>query len=129
MVRGRRPAIDAPLPEVRPLVLGEAKPVDVESVLKYGSILVAALIVLGVGIWWLRRWLFSGGARGGEELWSLHQLRQWRASGQISQAEFERLRAEMIGRVRRDPADAAGSGEAEDSATEIEVKREDEAGR
>jgi hypothetical protein len=110
-------------------VLGEAKPVDVTSILQYGSILIVALVGLGLGIWWIRRWLFSAGESGGEELWSLHQLRQWRAAGQISQAEFERLRAEMIGRVRSDSADAAGNGAEDPSATQIEVKREDEAGR
>ena len=75
-----------------------AAKIDTSGLLTYGSILMAAIAVLGLVVWVVRkRYLDTGGPSGGG-VWSLQQLRDLRASGQLSEAEFQQLRAEMLGR-------------------------------
>ena len=71
---------------------------DPAEILRYGGLLIVALLVLGIFVLWLRRKYLSEEATHSDGVWSLQQLRDLRISGEISEAEFQRLRAEMIGR-------------------------------
>jgi len=71
---------------------------DVSAIMLYGGLLILALVVLGAAVWWIRRrYLAEAGSTDGG-VWSLQQLRELRASGEISEAEFQSLRSEMLGR-------------------------------
>jgi len=58
--------------------------------------LIGAFLVLGVGIWYIRRWQ-RGGRDSAAAPWSLDDLRKLRDQGQLTEAEYQALRAEMIG--------------------------------
>jgi hypothetical protein len=112
-------------------VLAQAKN-DPGAVLFWGSVLIAAVGVLGLIAWAVRRRFLQDSGAGGGEIWSLQQLRDMRASGQISEAEFERLRAEMIGmHGLAERGISAGSSAAEADADEAGngVKRAMDEGR
>ena len=78
------------------------------DVVPWLAALLALVVVGAVLIAWLRR-LSRGGNGSGEEGFSLHQLREMHASGLLSDEEFERARAEVIGRLRP-TTDPDGSG-------------------
>ncbi len=71
---------------------------DPAEILKYGGLLIVALVVLGMFVLWLRRKYLADDSTQADGVWSLQQLRDLRISGEISEDEFQRLRAEMIGR-------------------------------
>ena len=71
---------------------------DVSAIMLYGGLLIVALLALGAAIWWLRRRYLADDASRVDGVWSLQQLRDLRARGEISEAEFQQLRAEMLGR-------------------------------
>jgi uncharacterized membrane protein len=65
---------------------------------------IAALLVVGgiLGVFWVRRWLHR------EERYdqfSLHDLRELRARGEITETEFQRLRAALLGQLDRSNAE------------------------
>lgn len=67
----------------------------------WGFILIVAIVVLGTGVWFVRRRLFRGSSTGGDEsLWSLQHLREMKASGQITDEEFETLKAGVLKSAR-----------------------------
>ena len=71
---------------------------DPAAILQYGGLLIVALIVLGTVVLWLRRKYLADDASRADGIWSLQQLRELRAKGELSEDEFQKLRAEMIGR-------------------------------
>lgn len=84
---------------------------DTGAILQYGGLLIVALIVLGTVVLWLRRKYLADDAVQSEGVWSLQQLRDLRASGELSENEFQKLRAEMIGRHAlrsADPQESTG---------------------
>ena len=82
---------------------------DTGAILLYGSLLIVALIVLGTVVLWLRRKYLADEAPQVDGVWSLQQLRDLRITGEISEDEFQRLRAEMIGRHALRSADTQES--------------------
>ncbi len=56
---------------------------------------LAAVVVLLVAVTYYRRRLRTGDAGGGE-LWSLQDLREMHARGDLSDEEFKRLKARVI---------------------------------
>ncbi len=84
----------------------------------WSLVLMAGVAILGFGVWYLRRWLFSPiGGEGGDE-WSLQHLRELRSAGELSEEEFQSLRAKMIAQIRS--ADARRAENARKPATGIE---------
>ena len=89
--------------------------VDPTDVITWGLVLMAAVGALGAVVWYLRRQYVVNAPSASSEVWSLQQLRDLHAGGQISEAEFQRLRAEMIGahglqdRGRNDASDREDS--------------------
>lgn len=62
--------------------------------------LILAIVVLGVVVWVIRRRLFTSNATSESAVWSLQHLRDLRAAGQISEGEFEVLKAQMLKSAR-----------------------------
>ena len=98
---------------------------DPTAILLYGSLLIVALIVLGMVVWWLRRKYVSDEVTRSDGVWSLQQLRELRARREISEDEFQKLRAEMIGRhtLRTSDTQEATGVDARDSADGIDIKQ------
>ncbi len=59
--------------------------------------LLGAVSVFGAVVWIVRRKMFAIGDASGGEAWTLQQLRDLRADGQITEEEFQTLRSEMVG--------------------------------
>jgi len=66
------------------------------DVILWSLLLVGGIALLGVGVWWLRRWVFSTPVTDEADDWSLQHLREMHARGEISDEEFGRLRGQMI---------------------------------
>lgn len=64
----------------------------------FGGMLVAALIAGYIIVRIVRRRSMDGGAA--KEAFTLQDLREMRAAGQISESEFESMKAGLIGRLR-----------------------------
>ena len=90
------------------LVLGAAAAIfSVVEAMPWLLVLLVVIIVGSVAIFLARRYMQSGGElRGGG--FTLHDLRQMHAAGEISNDEFERAKSHMIGRLKADaPGDKA----------------------
>lgn len=87
------------------------------DILPWLIVLIALVIVGGVVIYYVKR-LTTAGAGSAAEPFTLQGLRELRASGQITDDEFERARAAMIGRLTAPESDetAKDEPEADDSA-------------
>ncbi|MBX3395840.1 MAG: SHOCT domain-containing protein [Phycisphaerae bacterium] len=68
------------------------------DVLFWCVVLVALIVVLGVGLWFLRRSIWGTTSSAVEDGLTLQQLRELRDAGEISEAEFQALRRAMIDR-------------------------------
>ena len=81
--------------------------------LKWGLLLILAIAVLSAAVFALRRWFFSTKESKAEPPWSLQHLRDMHASGQITDAEFQQLRDQMLGskKSRKDGPASRAPGE------------------
>ena len=81
--------------------------------LKWGLLLFVAIAVLSAAVFALRRWLFSKKESKTEPPWSLQHLRDMHARGQITDAEFQQLRDQMLGveKSRKDGPASRAPGE------------------
>lgn len=80
----------------------------VSAILLYAAVLLAAVLALGLFIWHYRRRMHQP-----QEIaqpWTLHDLRQLHAAGQISDEEFDRLKAQIVAGTRGDGAVASDAG-------------------
>lgn len=66
------------------------------DVLFWGFVLIVGIAFLGGAVWLVRRWAFSAPEAGEYKGWSLQHLRDMKASGQLSDQEFETLKAQVI---------------------------------
>jgi uncharacterized membrane protein len=78
----------------------------------WGLLLVFGIVLLSAAVFALRRWFFSSRQQPTEPTWSLQHLRDLRARGQITEAEFQRLRDQLLeqaeSRKDRPATDAQG---------------------
>jgi len=70
------------------------------DVLLWSSVLIAAIVLLGVAVFVLRRWLFST-PTSEDAGWSLQHLREMKQRGEITEAEFAALKDKLISSSRR----------------------------
>ncbi len=82
----------------RSVVLAQAAEDLFGQVLPWLIMLLVVVIVGAAGIYLVRRML-QGGHRASGEGFTLHELRRMHAAGQLTDEEFERAKALMIGRV------------------------------
>lgn len=66
-------------------------------VLVWSGVLVIAVVAGAIVVLWARRSLLSDREPGGAGGLSLHELRQLRARGELTEAEFEAAKAVVIG--------------------------------
>jgi hypothetical protein len=66
------------------------------DVLFWGFVLIGGIALLGGMVWLVRRWAFSAPESGDRQGWSLQHLRDMKADGQLSDEEFETLKARLI---------------------------------
>ena len=64
------------------------------TLLAWGTVFVGALVVLVFGIRMARRWFLGETPADG---WTLQNLRDMRDRGELTEAQFKHLRAEVIG--------------------------------
>ncbi len=83
------------------------------QVMPWLIMLVGVVIVGGAGIYLVRRMLQSGPGTSGESF-TLYELRQMREAGRLSDEEFERAKALIIGRVVDQPSAGTEIGRQED---------------
>jgi hypothetical protein len=57
--------------------------------------LMGALLLLGIGIWYVRRW--QRGEADSSAPWTFDDLRKLRDQGNLTEDEYQTLRAEIIG--------------------------------
>lgn len=85
------------------------------DILPWLLVLVGVVVVGAAVIYFLRRAVNSGS--GSPEGFTLHEVRRLHETGQLSEEEFERAKAAIIGRVSAQaattPPDDGGSGEQE----------------
>src|ERR1043166_6686420 len=78
----------------------------------WGLLLVFGIVLLSAAVFALRRWFFSSRQQPTEPTWSLQHLRDLRARGEITEAEFQRLRDQLLeqaeSRKDRPATDAQG---------------------
>ncbi len=91
--------------------------VYVEKIIVAGGLLVGALIVLWLGVWYYRRRWLGSEESGVRPAWTLEDLRRLRESGQISESEYQALRGLTIGSSQGRPAGSADPCETSDSRT------------
>ena len=62
--------------------------------------LMGAVILLGVGLWYYRKYWLAPPGDGQSPAWTLDDLRSLHERGELSTEEYQRLRAVMIGSLR-----------------------------
>lgn len=94
------------------------------DVLLWGAILIVAIVLLGFVALHLRRRLMNEPASdAGEDHWSLQSLREMRKAGQISEEEFQTLRAGLISQFGAGSAGSDPDGPLDGEMTE-DARRE-----
>ncbi|RMF70637.1 MAG: SHOCT domain-containing protein [Planctomycetota bacterium] len=94
------------------LLLGESATHGAGVIFFRAALLLIALIAAWVGSLWVARWVRRRYAEPQTaEPFTLQDLRDMHAQGQITGAEFEHLRADLIGRMRAGDAEAGDAGE------------------
>ncbi len=83
------------------------------QVLPWLIMLIGVVIVGGAGIYLVRRMLQGGPSALGESF-TLHELRQMREEGQLSDEEFEQAKALIIGHVGDRPSSGDAIGPHDD---------------
>lgn len=81
----------------------------VSRILLYAAALLAGVLALGLGLWYSRRRMHQ--TQDIPQPWTLHDLRQLRAAGQISDEEFDRLKARLVSGARDGAVVASNSQE------------------
>ena len=98
-------------------MLANTVQVQVEKIIVAGGLLVGALIVLWLGVWYYRRRWLGSEASGVGPAWTLEDLRRLRDRGDLSESEYQALRGLVVGSFEDRPAGAAGLPESGDSRT------------
>lgn len=78
-----------------------ASPASATDALMWCGVLLGAVVTLGIVVWLVRRWARTAKPETTEDIWSLQQLRQMRTEGQITEHEFQSLKAQMVQAARR----------------------------
>ena len=79
------------------------------EILFWGLVLILGISVLGLGVWWVRRWFFSASSQDDASDWSLQHLREMRKRGEIDAQEFETLKAGLLSRYQDETPDLDGT--------------------
>lgn len=72
---------------------------DLSTIMVWVALLLVAVIVGGVGLFWVRRRLLGGEETEAAEGVSLQSLREMRSRGELSDAEFEAAKAVVLAQM------------------------------
>jgi hypothetical protein len=97
-------------------VLADSQPI--RHVLFRASLLLIGLMFLGLIVVRVRRWRTSEEDTSHSEPWTLQDLRDLRAAGELSEEEFGRLKAAMIAQYKQKLPESAGEGTGDGTAEE-----------
>ena len=89
-------------------ILAASGPDKTLSIVVTCLILMGAFLVLGVGLWYIRRRLRSARADTSAP-WTFDDLRKLRADGKLTEEEYQTLRGEMIGMYTKEARPEASS--------------------
>lgn len=82
-----------------------------------GAVLIVIALVFFAVIWRFReRWLKDAGEEESSEPWTLHDLRQMRERGDLSEDEYRAMRRAMIDAYRPREPEEAGAPDTPDNA-------------
>ena len=70
------------------------------DVVIWSLVLIVALVVMFIGIAWLRRWMAGPAEPAGGTGFTLSDLREMHRKGQLSDEEFERAKLQMVATAR-----------------------------
>ena len=74
---------------------------DVTQIILWCTVLILAIVVLFLGVWYYRRrWIETSAGSSDQTPWTLDDLRNMKEAGQLSEEEYQALRASMIAAFR-----------------------------
>lgn len=76
------------------------------DVLPWLLVLIGVVLIGSIAIYFIRRWL-RGGGPSAPQGFTLEDLRQLHAGGELTDEEFERAKATMIGRLKSSPSSSS----------------------
>jgi len=71
------------------------------DILFWGLVLIGGIAVMGCMAWLIKRWALSASQPGAAEPWSLQQLRDMKARGQLTDDEFGFLKKRLIDEYKK----------------------------
>jgi hypothetical protein len=80
------------------IVLAAVTPESVQQIWMNLGLIAMAIVVLGISVWYYRRWYRSGDST--TSSWTLEDFRKMRDRGELTEAEYQRLRASVLGQVQ-----------------------------
>ena len=84
---------------------------SVTQVLIWGGVLILAVVVLFGGLWYYRKRVLDTGEGDSGGMWTFDDLLRMRQGGQLTEEEYQSLRAALVAAYRGDKADSTGSGD------------------
>lgn len=96
--------------------LAAISPEDTRWILISCAVLLLLIIVGGLGVWYYRKQVLFSDSSSQAAVWTFDDLRRMRDRGELTEQEYQSLRAAMIGSYKSKPnqdrpdAGAAGSG-------------------
>jgi hypothetical protein len=63
------------------------------------AILIAATVVLALGVYGIKRWMRNGDSRAGS-VWTLQELTELRDAGELTIQQYEQLKANLIEEIK-----------------------------
>lgn len=91
-------------------------------------VLIVAIVVLFVGVWYYRRRWFRMMDGSGTTAWTFDDLHRLREQGQISEEEYRALRASLVAAFKGEKSPTSGStgtsarGEVRESGDDFELR-------
>ena len=84
--------------------LSAINPDDIQRIIVACVLLIGAILVLSAAYWYYRKRYYHEEKLSDGQPWSFEDLRQMRAQGKLTEAEYQALRASLVAAFRSEPA-------------------------